>query len=308
MRKVGLVIGVGILGAGLVAQQALPGVLKGHVQGLQDAQSLTAKVAITPAIGVSSEYTLTYSKPNLFKIERPDGFTVYDGKTLYEYTTSNNSYTESTVSPIEMLKKVGVDEIWVWTSFFDKTALQNVAGASNGKKRKLKGVDVSELVITMSGDRDKDKSITFFMDEKLGVARGINYQLGSKNFVAIATEFELGKAVLPATTFAFVAPDGAKKVEAPKPEDVKYAAVQAIFDKNCMPCHNSTGMDGGLDLSSYESVMASRGAVVKGEPDRSSIIRNIKGARPRMPKNRAPLSEAEVTTVSNWIKAGAKKD
>lgn len=52
--------------------------------------------------------------------------------------------------------------------------------------------------------------------------------------------------------------------------------------------------------------------IVPGDPDQSLMVQVLKGPVPdkkipQMPMKRAPLSEADQKTISDWIKAGAKE-
>lgn len=89
-----------------------------------------------------------------------------------------------------------------------------------------------------------------------------------------------------------------------------YAAVQDIFNTSCMPCHSARNHRAGLDLTSYEA--ASKGGehgvpVKPGDPDHSLVIQYLTGEKkPRMPQNRAPLTEDQMKVIKDWIQAGAK--
>ena len=82
---------------------------------------------------------------------------------------------------------------------------------------------------------------------------------------------------------------------------VSYARqVQPIFDANCIGCHPQ--------LMRYDGVMAT-GWVIPGDPDGSPLLQSIKGlVEPRMPLNRPPLSEAEISTIETWIAEGAQEN
>lgn len=90
----------------------------------------------------------------------------------------------------------------------------------------------------------------------------------------------------------------------------KYKAVQAIFDTNCIKCHGGSGRaKGGINLTNYDGVIkgGEEGAIVTaGKPDTSVIVMALhgKGAKQMPPRN--PLSAADIATISDWIKAGAK--
>lgn len=92
-----------------------------------------------------------------------------------------------------------------------------------------------------------------------------------------------------------------------------FAKVEAVFAANCVKCHGGAAPKGGIDLSTYASVMkgGEDGAVVvAGNPDQSKIVMALKGAPgvKKMPMMAAPLSDADIATISNWIKDGAKEN
>ncbi|MCW5943235.1 MAG: c-type cytochrome [Fimbriimonadaceae bacterium] len=304
MKAVGLIVGAVALAAGIQSFQsagpAVPEGVRKHVETMRAAKTLRARVLVTDVSGGNQEISVAFARPNRFKIERADGFTLSDGKTVYEYTGATSSYTEHPYAPEDLTKAVRADELFAWTVFFEANALANVSDATDGKSRTLKGIKVQEVALRTP---NRERTAGLLVDEQ-GVARGFTLETPKKNLVAIATEFEVG-GDLPESTFAFVAPPGAKKVE-PAAVSPKYAEVQAIFDKACLPCHGAGSSSGGVDLSSYNAVVGGRGSVVKGNPDSSAIVRAIRSGR--MPKGRGKLPQTEVDTIVNWIKAGANPD
>lgn len=304
MKTLGLIVGAVALAAGIHSFQsagpAVPEGLRKHVEAMRSAKTLRARVLVTDVAGGNQEITLTFARPNQFRIDRPDGFTLSDGKTVYEYTAATTSYTEHPYAPEDLTKSVRTDELFAWSVFFDANAFANVSATTAGKSRTLKGIKVQEVALKTP---NRDRTGGLLVDES-GLARGFTLETTKKNLVAIATEFEVG-GDLPESAFAFVAPAGAKKVE-PAAESPKYAEVQAILNKACLPCHGAQSMSGGVDLSSYDAVVGGRGSVVKGNPDGSSIVRAIRSGR--MPKGRGKLPQTEIDTIANWIKAGANPD
>jgi outer membrane lipoprotein-sorting protein len=308
MKMKGIGLASLVLVAAVFAQQQIlvPATLEKHVSLHQAAKSLIAKVKMTTVDGVTSNYTLSYSKPSFLKIETEAGFTIFDGQTKTVYTKESNSYTQVPSSAIDGLKTAVEDEQWAWSFFFSKEPITQITALRPGAKRNLAGLSLIEIALTLK--TIPDRSIKLFIDEKTGIARGFSFKSEKKDFFTIAQEFTLGDAELPAATFAFVAPAGSKLVVAPTPAEATYDKVQAIFNKACMPCHGSQQRSGGLDLSSYESVMASPRAAIAGKPETSSIYRSITGdGMAIMPRNRARLSKEDTETIKNWIKNGAKK-
>jgi len=98
----------------------------------------------------------------------------------------------------------------------------------------------------------------------------------------------------------------------PPEATVSYKEVDAIFRQRCMPCHSEKRKAWGMDLSSYEGLMAgsNNGEVVKpGNGAKSQLVVVIKDTKGlRMPKNGRPLTQKQIQLIEKWIDAGAKKD
>ena len=95
------------------------------------------------------------------------------------------------------------------------------------------------------------------------------------------------------------------------------ADIKPILDQNCVECHKPGGKGtekSGLLLDSYASTM--RGTkfgpvVVPGHAISSTLYLLVAGkADPslRMPHNSAPLPEATVNKIRDWIDQGAKEE
>lgn len=91
-----------------------------------------------------------------------------------------------------------------------------------------------------------------------------------------------------------------------------FTPVSDILTKSCVGCHNSTKPADGIDLSSYEAVIkgGKEGPiVVAGDPAKSILAMSLKGEGgiKKMPLKGDPLTEAQIKTIEDWIKDGAKK-
>jgi len=95
-----------------------------------------------------------------------------------------------------------------------------------------------------------------------------------------------------------------------------YAAVDAIFQKHCMDCHESKDPEAKLVLENFESLMkgSENGAVlVPGKSDESLLVRMIEGKVEKdgkkliMPprKKNKKLDATEIAIIKAWIDAGA---
>lgn len=299
MKVFSLLLAGGV--SALFFAQSGPSLLQNHVKALQDAPALTATLSVQPIGGAPATMKVALAKPNLLRIDHAEGWTLSDGTTLYEYSKKDNSWTESPVSDTAIAKAMGLPEGWAWRAFFDKDAFKGVAASKVGATRVVKGVQVTELSLTLEKGAG-----TLLIDPKLGFARGFMFKLEDSDLLVTSTDIQLGKESPAASAFAFQAPAGAKKSEAPKPaEGASYAQVQSIMNRACMPCHSAQRRSAGHDFTNWQGVSA---AVVPGKPAESEMVRSISGPMPRMPQFRPALPARDVETISKWIEAGAKRE
>lgn len=105
---------------------------------------------------------------------------------------------------------------------------------------------------------------------------------------------------------------GESAQEPPKVEPVTYRQIDQIFRARCMPCHSNQRKAWGMDLSSYDGLMAgsTNGKVVTpGKPDKSQLVVVIKDTKGlRMPKNGRQLTAAQIKLIETWISEGTKPD
>jgi len=88
---------------------------------------------------------------------------------------------------------------------------------------------------------------------------------------------------------------------------VSYSSdVLPIFQSRCTSCHGSGRVSGGLNLTSYASLMSGsqHGAViVPGDPNASRLVQMV--VQGNMPKRGPLLLNSQIQTISDWVKAGA---
>ena len=121
--------------------------------------------------------------------------------------------------------------------------------------------------------------------------------------------FSISVAALALACFGFQSTPPANP--APKQTTPTFKDVETIFAANCTRCHGDGGMRGGIDLTSYDSIMkgGDDGPIVKkGAPKHSVLVQALRGTDGvrQMPPRRPQLPEASIATVEAWIKAGAK--
>lgn len=113
--------------------------------------------------------------------------------------------------------------------------------------------------------------------------------------------------IAPATDTQTEAAATEAATEAPASTGVSYSAnVKPIFDAKCIKCHGVESTKEGLDMQTYENLMAGsrNGSVITpGNADVSELVRLI--VRGKMPNRGQKLSDEEIQLITDWINQGA---
>lgn len=83
--------------------------------------------------------------------------------------------------------------------------------------------------------------------------------------------------------------------------------VAPIFNQRCIKCHGDGQLNGGLDLTSYATLMrgGKKGAVIiPGNADGSLLVQYIRQGL--MPKSSAKLTQGQISIIENWVNGGAQ--
>ena len=84
--------------------------------------------------------------------------------------------------------------------------------------------------------------------------------------------------------------------------------IQTIFNSNCTSCHiNGGAYYGGLDLSSYDTLMAgsNNGPVIVPGDHANSLLWQKVNSGEMPPGNNPDLSSDEIDLIAQWIDEGA---
>jgi cytochrome c len=102
------------------------------------------------------------------------------------------------------------------------------------------------------------------------------------------------------------------QVDASKPEFYT-TQVLPILKANCYACHGNGNHKGGLSLETKAGMMKGGmdgSVLVPGDPKKSLLVRLIRHEGPAddpmpMPQKADKLSDADIATIEQWVKAGA---
>ncbi len=94
-----------------------------------------------------------------------------------------------------------------------------------------------------------------------------------------------------------------------------YKDVRPIMQQHCNGCHQPAKPLGGYVTTDHANLLKpgerEKAGVVPGKPGQSYLIEQIKvhaNGRAEMPKNRDPLTAAQIKTVTDWVTQGAADD
>lgn len=104
----------------------------------------------------------------------------------------------------------------------------------------------------------------------------------------------------------------AAQQDAAKPEFYT-TRVQPILQANCYRCHGGLNHRGGLSLATRTGILKGGHdgpVVIPGDPAKSLLVRLIRHEGPAndpmpMPPKLPKISDADIATVEQWVKAGA---
>jgi Protein of unknown function (DUF1549)/Protein of unknown function (DUF1553)/Planctomycete cytochrome C len=106
------------------------------------------------------------------------------------------------------------------------------------------------------------------------------------------------------------APTGASTESQPRFIDFA-RQIQPIINDRCLECHSQDKRKGGLSLASYADALdggRNGPAIRPGNAARSILIHRLTGAvEPQMPKDKDPLTPAEIALIRHWIDQGARR-
>jgi mono/diheme cytochrome c family protein len=89
--------------------------------------------------------------------------------------------------------------------------------------------------------------------------------------------------------------------------------VRPLLQTNCGKCHFDVNHKGGLSLQTKATTMKggrSGAAIVPGDPENSLLVKLIRHEGPAndpkpMPSKAPKMSDADIATIEQWVKAGA---
>jgi outer membrane lipoprotein-sorting protein len=187
-------------------------ILANHAAKLSAAKSLSVTFTVEHIPAAPVTYKLAYAKPDKIRLEYPGGMIVSDGKTTVEYTTSSNEYVESEAGKDTMSKVLDPD-VAAWAAFFMPDQLKGVKDSKVVRKLSMKGNAVTQIDFTLNAG--KNQTATFYVDDKLGIARGaaIKASKSGMSTEVVVKASDIAIDSVDDSLFAFSAPAGAKKVE-----------------------------------------------------------------------------------------------
>jgi uncharacterized membrane protein len=186
---------------------------------------------------------------------------------------------------------------------------KHITSASNFTKAKL---SVKGLYKSKKGYKMKHKLIINLTLLTLIITACGGQTTQSTPEPAAPTQAVTQPTPVPATTTTTSATE-APMTEATEPVTESPAAgvsfakdVMPIFENSCSECHGGKQIKEGLDMSTYEGLMAGsfNGTVLVAGNSAESLLVDLV-SKGKMPKRGAKLTAEQIQIISEWIDAGA---
>lgn len=210
MRRI---LGIAALAAGALyvfAQGSGAGILNAYSKKLNEAQSLTVDYSIQQVGGIKADYSVTMSKPNMVRIDKPNELIVADGKTITTYSKGEKTFFKQPQTADGLKELVGSDELALWKSFFDANAYASTTSKSLGSKTR-KGQPYQ--LVEMAADKSGKKVVTLYIAADSMAKIGeilLNDPNGKVTYIVDTKNVQVNNSVTDA--FAFKAPEGAREL------------------------------------------------------------------------------------------------
>lgn len=219
MRKIIAIAGIAAIALFVWAQGSGAGLLSAYSKALNSAQSLTVNYTIQRIGGTKDEYTVSFAKPNLVRIDKPGELIVADGTTITTYDKTNKTYFKRPQDAGELKQILTSDEYSLWAAFFNPEVYAKTPSRSLGQKNR-KGM-VLNTVETSASTGKGSKSVTLYLSQGDSLARQaeivmtegsdkVSYVLDTKSITLSNTPDSSANA----ETFAFKAPEGSRELTA----------------------------------------------------------------------------------------------
>jgi thiol-disulfide isomerase/thioredoxin len=140
---------------------------------LKSAEGLQATLKSQEVSRGVATYNIALAKPNKARIETPTRLAIADGETVTIFMKTKNKFFTKEQSPEVLGSLFDNMALSTFVGFFDETAYNGVASATNGKDRKLGGQMYDTANVT--ADRAGETTMTFFFDQRDHLPRRVLY-------------------------------------------------------------------------------------------------------------------------------------
>jgi outer membrane lipoprotein-sorting protein len=211
MRRILGLIALGGLVAVAMAQVNGAAVLSNFAKALNSAKTVSSDYTVQIIGNAADDYSITFEKPNKARIDTPTQLVIADGNEITTYDKLAKTYYTKPQTDSDLKALLASDELSLFSGFFNEGAYSAASVKNLGEKNR-KGQSVT--AVQTSVDKDGKKVITYFVG-KDHLARAAQTDLNDPSGVVrsmLDTKTLTLDGNVPENTFAFNAPDGARKI------------------------------------------------------------------------------------------------
>lgn len=207
-----------VAGAAVAFAQGGSGLVGAFQTALNGAKTLHADYTYQKVGGVGEAYSVDLKKPDQARVDTPTMMVVADGKTLTTYNKTDKTYYKKPQTGDDLIGLFNPDGLKLWKGFFANvpmpTRTRDLGSVERGGNA-LKGVEAIYSASTTSRFYLASDNLPRQAEFEVNSQAGRDINIVNASVVAAGGE-------IPASTFAFNPPAGAKEITAEEANSEKW--------------------------------------------------------------------------------------
>lgn len=214
MKSKNLIAGL-MLTAAMFSVAGISGDVSPKLQAFADklgqAQTFSAKYTIQQVGGASSDYSVSFAKPNQLRIESAESITVADGSTIFVFDKGKNTYFKKKQDEKGLMTLFSAQEFSLWKPFFNPAAVKNYSASKDAGTKEKKGKVLN--VVNVTADPKGESTITLLTDSENVLQQAVMASKSSAGEETLVMMVNESSTQADASLFAFTPPANSQEVQ-----------------------------------------------------------------------------------------------
>ena len=205
MKQAFLIFAAAWVGAAQAQSPASTDRLRAFDTALDKAQALSVQYTVQPIGKAMARFTVTLSKPNLARIDKPTELVVADGTNITVYRKKENRYYSKPQTKDLLLSHFDGDETMLWKGFFGESAFAKLVGRS-GATVNRKGMELQTVKATLDARTGKIATLYLAPSDNIVRQATIDQNAGGATTTVVLDTVSVSMAKPQNDVFAWKAP------------------------------------------------------------------------------------------------------